>query len=315
MAHRGVRKLLGEAVEHGLIGDLARKPHIARRDVGDLAGRERASPVGRRSGDVGDARAGDPRQEALDRLARRHHEQRVAADERPQQHLQAAEAADVIEGGPFDRRLGGPAAAVKRVDQARETVGHDLGRPGRSRREQTPFRRAVGLGRSRSQPLRAQPQAIGRQRHGDLIARPVMDDRVRLGVGDDAAQVVQAQIRRNDDQPCGHPVEFAERDRGADRPLGDQEQIAADERLGRRLDPGALGQRGERHRIDAIVERGRRARLAGEPSHHQFAQKRRRVGRPRRAHGRRGRRTPRTSSAPRPLRARRGDPRRTCPRA
>ena len=69
MADRGIGKARLQAVQDRLVGDLARQPHIARRDPRDRRAHQRAAPMRRRAGQMGDASACQARQEIGHRLA------------------------------------------------------------------------------------------------------------------------------------------------------------------------------------------------------------------------------------------------------
>ena len=102
MADAGVRKHCAKIIEDGLIRDLARQSHIARRNRADGRTYECAAPMRRRTGKVRDAHAASSRARcsatgspALDSTNER------AAQDGAKENLQATVAADVIEGAPY----------------------------------------------------------------------------------------------------------------------------------------------------------------------------------------------------------------------
>ena len=69
MADAGLRKHRAQTVEDRLVGNLTRKPDIARRNGADRRAHQRAPPMRRGAGKVGDATMRQPRKMIGDRLA------------------------------------------------------------------------------------------------------------------------------------------------------------------------------------------------------------------------------------------------------
>src|ERR1700722_17817519 len=100
MTDRGRGKGPAQAVEHGLIGDLARQPNIAGRKSRDRSAHQKFAPVRWRTGNLGNTRRAEPRDVIGQRLARLRQNHRAAPDNGAQEDLKATVAANVIESGP-----------------------------------------------------------------------------------------------------------------------------------------------------------------------------------------------------------------------
>src|SRR5258708_21838673 len=108
MADRGFGKRPAQAIEHRLVGDLARQANISWRKSGGRAAHQELSPMRRRARDVRDTSRVQARDIVGDRLAgfRQHH--RTAADDGAQEDLKAAVAPDIIERRPYRWRAAPP---------------------------------------------------------------------------------------------------------------------------------------------------------------------------------------------------------------
>ncbi len=219
-----------QAVQHRLVGDLARQAHIARGELAESRAHQGAAPVRRRAGNVGDAGRSRPGQEVGRGLlcVGQHHAR--AAGQGAQQHLQPAIAADVVEGGP-DQGLAGPLFRGHGAGQGVKRVGHHLGPAGGARGEHDP------LGASAAVPNRDGLGAVdgvaghlSRQGVRDLA---VVQQGVDPGLGADGRQVGGVEIGRAQHQPRGQAVELDQGQGGGKLAAGAHQHRA----------PGQLGPR------------------------------------------------------------------------
>ena len=112
-----------------------------------------------------DAVPGQAIEMLADRLARARQHQRSAAEHRAQENLQAAVAADVVEGAPYHRRIA--LLRLERRRQGGERVHHHFRHARGARRQQYPFGR---VGR-RDKPIRRHDIRPNIQR-GREVRRP-----------------------------------------------------------------------------------------------------------------------------------------------
>jgi hypothetical protein len=128
----------GKIVEHGLVGDLAGQPYVARRHGARLRAHQHAAPMRRRAGDMRDPARAEASKMIADRLVGAREHQRCPVDQRAEEYLQAAVAADVVERSPdHRRRMAG--VALDRAGEPGERMHHHLGRAARAGREHHPF--------------------------------------------------------------------------------------------------------------------------------------------------------------------------------
>ena len=99
-----------QAVQHGLVGDLAGQAHIARRDLRDWRGSSGRGANATACRSDGSRHAGPAGRGNRPRLRRLRQDQRCMAEQGAQQNLQAAIAANVIEGAPDHVRRCAPGA-------------------------------------------------------------------------------------------------------------------------------------------------------------------------------------------------------------
>ena len=213
MADRGVGKSRLEAVQHRLVGDLARQAHIARRDLADRRAHQGAAPMRWRAGQMGDAIAAQaaPGNRAIDSLGIRQ-DQRGVAHQRPQEDLQAAIAANVIKCAPDRRlRLAGLMAPVRASSVCATILG-------------TPVVPDVNITHSvlRAAACRRTPSAGRREswsKYVDHVAGPAHGVAVRHQSSIPArlmtsSDVFRLQVRRRDHDAGGDAVQRDQRQRG-----------------------------------------------------------------------------------------------------
>jgi hypothetical protein len=134
----GRRIALAQLVEQRLVGDLARKPDVARADPMRLRAHQRAAPMRRRSRDMGDPASAGAAEKRAGRLGGVRQHQRAAPDDGPQKDLQSAIAADVVERAPHDRLSTG-GRRLDRREQAGKRMPHQFRQAGGARSQQNPF--------------------------------------------------------------------------------------------------------------------------------------------------------------------------------
>ena len=244
MRHPGVGIGLAQLVEDRLIGHLARQPHVLRRDRARRRAEQRAPPVRRRAGDERDAGGGGAREEIAHRLVGAGEHHRAAADQRAQQDLQPAIAADVVERAPH-LFAAGVRRARDRAGQAAQRMDRHLRRSGGAGGEQRPFAH--------------QPRRIGRRGHrhghaGDDAGRRqighvlVGHDDARPGRRHHAGQVLRPEIGGTQHDPPRQPVQLQQCQRGRKLRAGrEHDALAAhplalrpeDRRTGQAVEPDA----------------------------------------------------------------------------
>ena len=106
MGQRRPRERCGQSIQDRLVRDLPRKPHVTGRHLPQRRAHQRLAPMRRRAQHMADPGAPGPFEELADRLAGLRQHQRAAAQQGPQQDLQAAVAPDVIERAPDRTRPG-----------------------------------------------------------------------------------------------------------------------------------------------------------------------------------------------------------------
>ena len=209
------RKGGAQAVEDRLVGDFAREPHIARRDCSDARAHQRAAPVRRRAGEVRDAACApsrarksatgspalDSTSDAPPRIARK-------------KDLQAAIAADVVEGAPHHGAVETLSGADRR-GQAGQAVHDHLRHAGRAGGEQHPFGRQL-----RQRKLLGLEQWPARKRHAREDRAPGGPAYPRRSTtasasaqANQSAEVIGCGIGRQNRHPARHAVELDQRQR------------------------------------------------------------------------------------------------------
>ena len=176
---------------------------------------------------MGDAGGAGADQEIVDRLAGAAQRQRAPAGDRAQENLQAAVAADVVEGRPvLDRGCGG--ALRIGAGQRRQRMDHHFRIAGGAGGQQHPFgraacaraRRRVGAAAAR---MARRVATIARRRRDSRV----IDDRVGLGVADDGGQMPGFEIGRAEHDAARPAVEFDQRGGGLQGIAGHQDDGAA----------------------------------------------------------------------------------------
>ncbi len=159
------------------------------------------------------------------RLARLGQHHRALADQRAQQDLQTAVAADVVEGAP-DRRYRARRRRSDGAGQPLQRVDDHFRGAGRAGGEHHPFGLGVVGGRLGKRLERGADRCERHVERLDRRRRRVEHGRLDAGRGGDAGKVVVVQVRRADDDAPREPVEFDQRDRGCERALGSKQHRA-----------------------------------------------------------------------------------------
>ena len=196
------------------------------------------------------------------RLVRRRDHEVGAVEKRAQKNLQAAVAADVVEGRPFPGCRAGRGLPY-RAGQRGERVRDELRPPGGSRGGEHPFRVELA-GRQRVRRRGGQGDG-GRVEvaTGEEIG-PVGGDDIHLAVLEEGGEIMGRQIGWRDDEAAGNAVEFDQHAGGRDLARCRHQHGAAGEaRRGAPETARAAGEGGEVGAPTAVVDRG--AGAAGEP--------------------------------------------------
>ena len=171
---------------------------------------------------------GEPRQVVGHGLAGARQDERASADHGPQEDLQTAVAANVVEGAPH-RRSGG---RLDRRGEARDGVADQLGNARGARGQQHPFglpaahrqivlrldrRAAFGVKRD-TECVRIGRAGVGRAAIGH--------DRIDLGGRDDGAKMVLRHAWRANDETARDAVQLDHRERRCELVTGGKENRA-----------------------------------------------------------------------------------------
>ncbi len=201
-----------QARQHALVGDLAGKARILRRDARSRAAQQRLAPMRRRARDMGDRRTAETIEKTLDRLVGAGEAQRALAAQRAKKYLQAAVAADVVKRRPLLQRR-----RRDRADERLQRMHGEFRRPAGAGGRQHPFgrerRRVVLSARRKRQPHRQRDFELKRRRGLVVISQRVgLDERggardligvqARRAQQDAARQTVEIDKARRRPSPC-----------------------------------------------------------------------------------------------------------------
>ena len=256
MADRRLRKRRGQAVEHRLVGDFAGQADIARREV---RGRSRSSGACASATACPEMwvtpRRVQPRHVIGERFSglRQHH--RAAADHGAQENLQAAIAADVVEGRPGRVRVprAGPSATIAPVrpssvwptifgapDVPEVSISHSVARSVFASRGRT-FGQADADDQLRASIASLRPIGDDGIDLGIRKQRSEMDpDRGRAGTAACAGRRRRARSSRAPDSSWPDAASSTER---PDSSRGSADQAAVPENVGQRYAVPGIGDR------------------------------------------------------------------------
>ena len=238
-----------QAVENGLVRDLARQADIARCNRRIGRAHQGAAPVRWRTCQMRHAMPAQPRQEIRHAFLGIRQDQRGMAQQRPKEDLQTAIPADIIECAPDDA---GGRARLNCAAQAFQAVRHQLGGAGGAGGEQHPFalaRWGDGRALARQMDLFKANAFTGKP-------RIVTHHHVNRGTRDDRRQMFRLHVRRHDHDPRGDTVQFDQRQCGKQLVAGAQQDMGA----------GEIGiQRGaHRRQCHTVLPREQRCRAAAK---------------------------------------------------